>query len=45
MHYEAFLAIAITGGVMAAAYFFESYEKLFRRTNPMKPGKAKALGT
>ena len=47
MNYEAILAVAITSVVMAAAYSFESFEKLFRRGRgtPMKRGKGKALGT
>ncbi|HEX4141953.1 MAG TPA: hypothetical protein VHY91_00245 [Pirellulales bacterium] len=46
MNYEPILAIAITCTVMAAAYFFESYEKLFRRPRYGLPlrGKAKTLG-
>jgi hypothetical protein len=46
MSYSAILAIAIMCVVMAAAYFFESYEKFFRRGRgaPLKSEKGKTLG-
>jgi len=47
MDYEPILALAITCTAMAAAYYFESYEKFFRRGRavPMQRGKAKPFGT
>jgi hypothetical protein len=46
MNYEAIAAIAITCGLLAGAYFFDSVQaRFFRKAKPIPRGKGKPLGT